>query len=313
MSRVLVTGANGFVGPHLARALAARGHEPLGSSLGAAPAGAPFAQWVPLDILDADATAASFAELRPDAIVHLAGQSSAARSFADPEGTFRLNVIGTWNVLDAVRRSAPHARVLAIGSGEAYGPQPDGTRVTENTPFRPVSPYALSKAASDHLASVLASQHDLDVIRTRSFAHAGPGQAVAFALPSFATQIAAIERGEAPPVLKVGNLEVTRDLTDVRDVVEAYATLLERGERGQAYNVGSGEEARLSDVVARLTKLARVPVKIEVDPARFRPADVPYLVADVTKIARTGWKRRHRLDETLAELLEGARTASAAR
>lgn len=310
MSRVLVTGANGFVGPHLARALAARGHEIHGTSLGPAPAGAPFARWSALDILDSGSCAARIAEAPPDAIVHLAGQSSAARSFADPEGTFRLNVIGTWNVLEAVRREAPRARVLVVGSGEAYGPQPEGSRATEDTPFRPVSPYALSKAASDQLAAVLAGAHGLDVVRTRSFAHAGPGQAPAFALPSFGQQIAAIERGDAAPVLKVGNLEVTRDLTDVRDVAEAYALLLEQGRAGEACNVGSGEGVRLADVTRRLAALARVPVAIEVDPARFRPADVPYLVADVTRLReRTGWSPRHRLEATLEALLDGARAA----
>ena len=308
MSRVLVTGASGFVGPHLAGVLAERGHEVHGSGLGDAPNDVRFVSWTELDVLDLEACAAALADTRPDAIVHLAGQSSAARSFDDPEGTFRLNVIGTWNVLEAVRRAAPGARVLAIGSGEAYGPQPDGTRVSEETPFRPVSPYALSKAASDQLAAVHGRSHGLDVMRSRSFAHAGPGQAPHFALPSFAMQIAAIERGDAEPVLRVGNLEVVRDLTDVRDVAEAYAALLERGRAGSAYNVGSGEGVRLAEVVARLTAMSRLPVRIEVDPARFRPADVPYLVADVSRLRQdTGWERRWSLDQTLQELLAGSR------
>lgn len=313
MTRVLVTGANGFVGPHLARALAARGHEVIGSSAaGAAPSG-PFAAWATLDVLDRDALAAALAAHRPGAIVHLAGQSSAARSFEDPAGTFRLNVIGTWNVLDAARREAPAARILAVGSGEAYGPQPAGSRVAESEPFRPVSPYGLSKAASDQLAGVVADDFGLDVIRTRSFAHAGPGQAPTFALPSFAQQIAAIERGERKPRLEVGNLEVTRDLTDVRDVAEAYALLLERGERG-AVNVGSGEGLRLKDVVERLAAMARVRLEIEVDPARFRPADVEWLVADVSRlVTHTDWSRHFALDQTLEDLLDAARTAPAAR
>lgn len=312
MSRVLVTGANGFVGPHLAAALAARGIETHGSGLGDPPPGAALATWTSLDVLDPGAVAAALEALRPDAVVHLAGQSSAGRSFGDPEGTFRLNVIGTWNVLESVRRFAPRTRVLAVGSGESYGPQPEGSRVGEEAPFRPVSPYALSKAAADQLAAVHARDHGLDVVRTRSFAHAGPGQAPHFALPSFAEQIVAIERGGREPVLKVGNLEVTRDLTDVRDVVEAYALLLERGRAGAAYNVGSGVGVRLAGVVERLAARSRVPVRIEVDPARFRPADVPYLVADPARIAAdTGWVPRRGLDETLADLLAGARAAPA--
>src|SRR6185436_9858612 len=184
MKRVLVTGANGFVGPHLARELTARGLEVHGSGLGDQPVDAPLARWVHLDVLDLDACLAEFEASKPDAVVHLAGQSSAGRSFDDPEGTFRLNVVGTWTVLEAVRRVTPRARVLAVGSGESYGPQPEGTRVDEDAAFRPVSPYARSKAASDQLAATHARTHGLDVIRTRSFAHAGPGQTPSFALPS---------------------------------------------------------------------------------------------------------------------------------
>lgn len=308
MSRIFLTGANGFVGPHVARAFAARGEQVHGSGLGEAPAGVPFAAWRSLDVLEIEACVTALEESKPDAIVHLAGQSSAARSFQDPEGTFRLNVVGTWNVLEAARRAAPRARVLVVGSGESYGPQPEGTHVTEDAPFRPVSPYALSKAAADQLAATIAETHGLDLIRTRSFAHAGPGQALAFALPSFAQQIAAIERGHAEAVLKVGNLEVTRDLTDVRDVAEAYALLIARGTRGRAYNVGRGEGVRLTEVVARLAARSRVPVRIEVDSARFRPADVPYLVCDPSRLrADTGWSPRHTLDQTLDELLDAAR------
>lgn len=311
-ARVLVTGAGGFVGVHLARALAARGASVVG--LGpepAAPAGAPFAGWRVADACDPEGMAAALAAERPDAIVHLAGQSSAARSFEDPVGTFRLNVLGTWGVLEAVRRAAPGARVLAVGSSEAYGPQPEGTRVAEDAPFRPVSPYALSKATSDALAEAFAAAHGLDVVRTRSFAHAGPGQAPRFALPSWAAQIAAAERGAGEPVVRVGNLEVTRDLTDVRDVAAAYAALLERGRRGTAYNVGCGEGVRLDEVLRRLAALARVPVRVETDAARVRPADVPWLVADVSRIAAdTGWRAEIALGETLAAVLEDARSAA---
>lgn len=311
-SRILITGAGGFVGGHLARALAERGAtvEGLGPEP-AAPPGSRFGAWHVADVCDTDGCAAAVAAARPDALIHLAGQSSAARSFEDPAGTFRLNVLGTRGVLEAVRRAAPGARVLAIGSGEAYGPQREGSRVAEDAPFRPVSPYAFSKAASDALAAAFGGAHGLDVVRTRSFAHAGPGQAPRFALPSWADQIAAAERGEAEPVIRVGNLDVTRDLADVRDVARAYAALIERGRRGEAYNVARGEGVRLSEVVRRLAAMARVPVRIEVDPARVRPADVPWLVADVTRLREhTGWAPAVPLDETLASVLDAARERS---
>lgn len=311
-ARILITGAGGFVGAYVARALAARGVEVLGiGPEDAPPAGSPMAAWRRGDVCRPDDLAGVLAALRPGAIVHLAGQSSAARSFEDPVGTFRVNVVGTWGVLEAVRRAAPAARVLVVGSGEAYGPRPVGVRVTESDAFRPVSPYALSKAIADELAALYGEVHGLDVVRTRSFAHAGPGQAPRFALPSWAAQIASAERGSAEPLLRVGNLDVIRDLTDVRDVAEAYVSLLERGRRGVAYNVGRGEGVRLADVAARLAALARVPVRVVVDSARVRPADVPHLVADVSRIAmETGWRASIELDVTLTDLLDGARGSS---
>jgi GDP-4-dehydro-6-deoxy-D-mannose reductase len=176
--------------------------------------------------------------------------------------------------------------------------------VSETAPFRPVSPYALSKAAADAFAEVAHRVHGLDVVRTRSFAHAGPGQASHFALPSFAQQIAAIERGGGEPVLHAGNLEVTRDITDVRDVAEAYAALLERGRTGAAYNVCRGEGVQLAALVAKLVGRARLGIRIVVDPARFRPADVPYLVGDPSALERDcGWQPRIPLERTLDDLL----------
>ncbi len=305
LERVFVTGAGGFVGAHLARALAARGASTSGCGLEAGPREAVFDRWRTLDVSNAGALADALADARPDAVVHLAGQSSAARSFADPQGTFRANVLGTWGVLEAVRAAAPKARVLVVGSGEVYGPQDPDTRAAEDSAFRPVSPYALSKAVADELACEYARHHGLDVVRTRSFGHTGPGQAPTFVIPSFAQQIAAIERGGCEPVLKVGNLDVVRDLSDVRDVVAAYVALLERGRAGEAYNVGAGRGVKLSDAVASLAALARVAVRVEVDSERFRPADVPYLVGDTSKLEReTGWRATHRTDDTLRDVLE---------
>jgi GDP-4-dehydro-6-deoxy-D-mannose reductase len=311
-SRVLVTGAAGFVGGHLARALAARGACVIGLGPESGAPDLPLERWITADVCDAAALEAAIAGAKPDAIVNLAGQSSAARSFEDPSGTFRVNVIGAWSVLEAARRAAPNARVLLIGSGECYGPQPEGTRVAEDAPFRPVSPYALSKATADAMAQVFFETHGLDVVRTRSFGHTGPGQAPRFVLPSFAQQVVAIEKGGAPPVLHTGNLDVTRDLSDVRDIVEAYLALLERGRPGAVYNVGRGEGVKLADLVSRLAALAHVEVSIEVDPARVRPADVPYLVADAGLIEReTGWRCRIPLDQTLADVLDEWRAREA--
>lgn len=304
-ARILVTGASGFVGHHLVPALIERGAEVHAAGFEATPPRLPFAAWHVAELRDGASLAAAVAAAQPAAILHLAGQSSTARSFEDPEGTFALNALGTWNLLRAVREAAPEARTLVIGSSDAYGPQPEGTRVTEETPLKPVSPYALSKAAADSFARVYGSENGLDVIRTRSFGHTGPGQAPTFVAPSFAQQIAAIEAGRAEPVLRVGNLEVTRDLLDVRDVVRAYLALIERGVRGAAYNVCRGSGIRLTQLVERMIARARIPIVVEPDPARFRPADIPYLVGDPSAIGRdTGWSAEIPLDRTLDELLE---------
>lgn len=306
-STILVTGANGFVGAHLIAALAAAGARVRGTGLGEVrPPG--LDAWHACDILDRAATEAAVAAAAPDAVVHLAGQASAARSFDQPLETFRVNVTGTWHLLEAVRRVVPRARVLAIGSGEVYGPQPEGSRVAEDGGIHPISPYALSKAAAEALALSMAEEHGLDVVATRSFGHTGPGQDDRFVVPAFARQIAAVEAGTCEPVLRVGNLDVTRDLTDVRDVARAYVALLERGASRGIYNVGRGEGVSLTDVAERLRGMARVPIRIEPDPARMRPADLPWLVSDPSRIARdTGWRAEIPIDQTLADVLEGWR------
>jgi len=308
MSTALVTGANGFVGAWVCRALRERGQRVVG--LGIEPPRDDLALdlWEHADIADDRALAEAVARAGPQWVVHLAGQSSAAKSFESAQETFRVNVRGTWNLLEAVREGAPGARVLVVGSGEIYGPMPEGARAREDAAVRPVSPYALSKAAADSLAEAHGRARGVDVIRTRSFSHTGPGQTARFVIPAFAQQIAAIEAGGGEPVLRVGNLEVTRDLSDVRDVAEAYVLLLERGRSGAAYNVCRGEGVRLASIAAWLAKHARIPVEVKVDPARLRPADVPWLVGDPSTIERdVGWRAAIPLEQTLAEVLDDCR------
>jgi GDP-4-dehydro-6-deoxy-D-mannose reductase len=311
--RVLVTGVSGFVGGHLVPRLAENGFTVtgLGSEPAVGPARAALGDDLIADLRDPAAVRAAVTAARPDAVVHLAAQSSAARSFADPTATFHVNTIGTWNLLEAVRDAAPHARVLCVGTGEAYGSQPSGSHVAEDEPFRPASPYALSKAAADAMAELAASQWGLAVVRTRSFGHTGPGQTPTFVVPAWAQQIAAIERGAAEPVLRVGNLDVVRDLTDVRDVVAAYVALLAHGLPGAAYNVCRGEGLRLADVARQLCALARTAIQVVVDPERVRPVDVQWLVGDPGRIARdTGWRAAIPFERTLADVLEEWRAAA---
>ena len=305
--RILITGVGGFVGLHLTRRIVERGGVALGLGIEPAPAsiaGMLAGEWR-ADVEDLDGLAAALREARPGAIVHVAAQSRGAMAYERPVETYRVNAVGTMALLDAVRREAPGARVLVAGTGEVYGPQPEGSRVGEDALLRPVTPYALSKAAADTLAAAFAGWWDLDVVRTRSFAHVGPGQSDRFLVPSLARQLGRIAAGRQEPIVKVGNLDVTRDFADVRDVVEAYLALLEHGRRGAAYNVCRGEGTRLSDLARRMCERAAVDVTLEVDPGRLRPADLPYLVGDPTAIERdTGWRASRPLDRAIDEVLE---------
>lgn len=305
---ILVTGASGFVGGHLSRVLAGRGARLVGLGTESRAPEAWPGEWVCADLTDAAAVHSAIEAVHPDAVAHLAGQASAGLSFDAPDQTFRANVLGTHHLLEALRRHAPASRVLVVGSGEAYGPQPDGTRVAEEQPFAPVSPYAFSKAAADAIAEAYGRTSDLEVVRTRSFSHIGPGQSPRFAMPSFALQIAALEREGREGVLRVGNLDVVRDILDVRDVVEGYARLLESGVSGRAYNVCSGVGVPLRELVDLLGRLARVAITIEVDPLRFRPADVPYLVGDPSRMrADTSWVPAREPRAAVEDLLEACR------
>lgn len=308
---ILITGANGFVGPHLARALTARGAHVVGAALGERPAEPSVAAWHPMDLASPQSVRAAWEHARPDLVVHLAGQSSAARSFEAPAETFEANVLGTFRMLQAMHAVAPRARMLVVGTSEVYGSIEPGTRANEDAPQKPVSPYALSKSIAERLALEFSAQYSLDVVCARPFGHTGPGQTPRFVIPSFAQQIAAIEAGRAEPVLRVGNLEVTRDLTDVRDIVEGYCALLERGHRGEVYNLCRGEGVLLSQVAASLAAMAKVEVRVEVDPARLRPADVPYLVGDPSRVQRdTGWQATRSLAQTLSDVLDEWREAA---
>ncbi len=318
---VLVTGVSGFVGPHLVRALAARGHRAWGSGLEAEPprvlAGEPeLVGWTRWNVAeDSDRSIDDPVTGGCDAIVHLAGQSSAARSYDDPFGTARVNYGGTLRLLEAARRVEFTGPILVVSSSEAYGRIPPGVPCGEDTPLEPVSPYGVSKAAADHATRVHAATYGLKAMVARSFAHTGPGQAPTFALASWAAQVADFEAraegGESGPFrLRVGNLEPVRDYGDVRDVVRAYALLLEKGEPGRAYNVATGRGTRLRDVVGSLVSRAKVKIEVVEDATRLRPNDLPYLVGDPARLAATtGWTPAIPFEDTLSTLLDAARSA----
>ena len=317
--RVLVTGISGFVGGHLAEHLIEAGDLVVGvSASGRWPAElAHLARSVRIERCDlAAAGGAGLADLvarkRPEVIYHLAAQANPQASVADPRGTWALNLGGALNLLEAVKAAGLKSRVVLVGSGVCYGNlAPEQLPVSESCPMRPNNPYSASKGAADLLGVQHYLTHGTDVVIARPFNHAGPRQSSAYVLSALARQVAEVEAGRKPRV-EVGNLDVVRDFTDVRDVVRAYRLLAERGVPGEIYNLGSGQGVKLADALETLTAQARVPITVFVDPARVRPVDQPLLIADATKLRRTtGWSPRFPIAQTLNDMLEYWREATA--
>jgi GDP-4-dehydro-6-deoxy-D-mannose reductase len=265
-----------------------------------------FVETIVCDLEVPEAVVHALRLARPGRIFHLAAQSSPRVSLEDPAGTLRTNLFGLLHLLEAVRKLDLKPRILIVGSAEEYGRvDPSDLPVREDAPLRPSSPYAVSKVAQEYLARQYAAAYDVDPVLTRTFNHTGSGRGEGFAESSFAKQIAEIEAGKRPAVVSVGNLDAVRDFTDVRDVCRAYVALLDRGERGEAYNVCSGRGVTIRRVLDATLALASVRVDVRVEAARLRPLDVPALVGDPTRIeSTTGWKPHVPLESTLRYLLE---------
>jgi GDP-4-dehydro-6-deoxy-D-mannose reductase len=293
---LLVTGHTGFVG-RTVRSILQADSDKLRWRLATLPDG--------LDIRSPE-LAEHIASMQPHAVLHLAGLTSVAESFRDPGRFFDVNFNGTWNVLKALRAASFSGRMLFVSSGDCYGTvAAEDLPLRETHSLRPRSPYAVSKVAAESLCYQWTQTERLDIILTRSFNHLGPGQDERFAVASFARQVAGIRNGTAPPRIVAGDLGITRDLTDVRDVVHAYLSLLEKGRTGEVYNVGSGRETRLADVLNALMSIAGVTADIVIDPARLRSDEQRRAVADVRKIAAdTGWSASVPLSTTLADMLD---------
>jgi len=304
MSRILVTGIEGFAGGHLARQLTSAGHEVIGLHWADAQPGLP-AQLHRGDICDFDATRALLEATKPDGIIHLAGLSSVALSESHQMTTYEVNALGTLKLLEAVRQLQSKCRVILISSADVYGRANVGRPLNEDLPSLPLSPYALSKHMTAEAGRFYHRAFGLDVVILRPFSHTGPGQTAAFVFPKVARAIVQIERGAAEPVIAMGNLEVRRDYTDVRDVVRAYALALEHCAGGETYNVTSGKPVVIKESVDYLCSLARVPVQVRSSAVEFRPHDIPLLTGDPSRfMAATGWKPEIPFTQTLSDLLE---------
>lgn len=314
---VLITGASGFVGQWLARQLLQAGHTVWGATRAIPerhrildPAEAREINWQLYNLEDEADIERLILQVRPQAIYHLAANSSPHESFQNPAGTFRVNVLGAIHLLQAIRRYADAGnappRLLLVGSGQMYGRvPPEALPLRETAPIDPVNPYSVSKAAQELVGRQYWHSFKLPIIMTRSFNHIGPGQYEHYAVSHFACSLAAIGLGQAKPVLSVGNLSAQRDFTDVRDTVEAYRLLMEQGNPGEVYNVCSGRLVSMESVLQQLIASSGLEVEIQVDSQRLRPADEPLLQGANDKLVQaTGWQPSIPLAQTLADILE---------
>ena len=299
--RVAVTGSSGFVGSHLVPYLRSRGDDVVTIDRTGTP---------PVDVTAAVDVREVLRAARPEAVYHLAALSHIGRSWDAPEAVFRINAMGALNVLRACI-DAGVGRVLVAGSADVYGAvDPDDLPLTEESPIRPVTPYGASKAAADVLALQAHLGDGLGALRVRAFNHTGPGQSSSMLVPGLAQRIADAER-EGGSQVAVGNVDVVRDLSVVRDVVRAYRLLVERGEAGVAYNVCSGRGVSVREVAEVMLSMSDAPLELVVDPELVRPVDVPRLVGSPARLrAATGWGAEIPLETTLRDVLDAARRDS---
>jgi GDP-4-dehydro-6-deoxy-D-mannose reductase len=306
MPKALVTGINGFAGTHLNNLLLEKGYEVFGIVK-------PTSEkhhdnnFFPADIQDFEEIKRVIGEITPDYIFHLAALTSPAESFKNPADTVTTNIGGQLNILESVKQlQLMETKVLVVSSAEVYGKAEEHELpMDEKTPLRPLSPYAVSKIAQDFLGYQYFHSQNVKAIRVRPFNNIGPNQGPIFVVPSFARQIAEIEKGKKEPVLKVGNLEAKRDFTDVRDVVKAYEMIMDKGEAGEVYNIGSGKSHKIQEILDIFLSLSSTQIIVEKDSSLMRPGDIPELLCDYTKLhGKTGWRPEIPLEKSLSDTLD---------
>lgn len=308
MKHILLTGANGFVGKVLLGQLLTAGYRVTCAFASTAAELLPAVESVVFDIRDAQAVGLAVERLQPTHVIHLAAISHVPTSFADPLLTWNTNVLGSLNLLEALKQHAPEAFVLFASSSEVYGEAfKVGVPLDERSACLPMNPYAASKLAAE-LAFEQYFRQGVRGVIARPFNHIGPGQSPEFVTASFARQIALIEAGQQPPVLQVGNLEACRDFLDVRDVCSAYLHLLELSAAPldvRVFNIASGQARKIREVLDVLVQQSSVAIEVELDPQRLRPSDIPFAVGNCQRLAAaTGWQPNISLTDTLAQLLD---------
>lgn len=310
--RVLITGVTGFAGSYLAEYLVDKpgveiyGLKRWNSPLTDVQSVKDRITLINFDLGDPFSVHHAVKEVRPDRIFHLAAQSYVPMSFRAPVDTIRANALGTVALLEAVRECELDPVIHICTSSEVYGEvPPEELPITESTPFRPQSPYGVSKVAEDMLAYQYYQSYGLRTLRTRSFTHTGPRSKEVFVAPAFAKQIALAEAGLSDPVVYVGNQDSIRTFLDIRDMVEAYWLMTETCPPGEAYNIAGAHTCTIGEMLDVLLSLTDVQPKVEVDPRLLRPSDVTRQVPDTTKFREaTGWRPRIPFEQTLRDILD---------
>lgn len=315
--KAMITGVTGFVGSHLAEHLLARGDEVYGtvrwrSRLDNISHIKDKIKLIETDIRDSYSIEKAIKAAEPDVVFHLAAQSFVHTSFHAPQETLTTNIVGTVNLLEAVRSCGSDPVVQIAGSSEEYGlAYPHEMPIKETNPLRPLSPYGVSKVAEDMIAFQYHKSYGVKSVITRAFNHEGPRRGDVFSTSNFAKQVAEIEKGVKEPVIFVGNLNASRDFTDVRDVVKAYALAAEKCDYGEAYNICSGRAWKISEMLNLLLSMSKKKIEVRQDPARMRPSDVEILLGDYSKFhKKTGWKPQIPFEQTMKDLLDYWRNLS---
>lgn len=256
------------------------------------------------DVNDVYSVEKVLSEVQPDILFHFASYVSVFSSFKNPLPTLQTNIIGTANLLEAIKKIMPQARILIPGSAEEYGKIPeDKMPVKEDYPLNPVNPYAISKKVQEEIGFYYFKTCGLNIYFTRTFHYAGPGQSLGFVCSDFAKQVVDAENGKIKSI-KVGNLEAKRDFTDIRDVINAYWKIVNRGKAGEVYNVCSGTSIKIQEILDKLIKFSGKDVSVEIDKNKLRPSDIPDFVGNNQKLKSIGWAPKYNIDDTLKELLE---------
>jgi GDP-4-dehydro-6-deoxy-D-mannose reductase len=296
--KALITGCNGFVGRHLTPELQAHGYTVYGLDI----VGGDGIDCI--DLLNQQSLKECVLERKPDIIFHLAAQANVGLSWKIPQKTYEVNIIGTLNLLEAVKELKSPCRVVLVGSADQYGvtgivKEP----ISEDVALNAQNPYAASKKAQEEVAMIYTKAFNMDIVMTRSFNHSGPGQGLGYLITDLCHGVVQVEQGKSE-YLKVGNLEAMRDFSDVRDIVRAYRLLSEKGHSGQAYNVGSGTGRKAQDILDMLLSMSKSEISVRQDESRMRPSDTPVLVCDNTKLVEhTGWKAEIPIEATLGDVL----------